>query len=163
MARAAIADPIKVFRYLIDIGSGTAGGSPFVGFSECSGLSVETDVVEYRGGGMNETPQKSAGLSKYGDITLKRGQLDPTAFPIQSVEFLNWVQQVHSAASMGNQPMYRKEVRIYQQNALNVIVYTWVLRECWPKSWKPGSDLNGSTSENSIEELVLVHEGFELV
>ena len=43
-------------------------------FSEVSGLTMEREVVEYRGGA-DLTPyvHKSPGLKKYGNITAKRG------------------------------------------------------------------------------------------
>ncbi len=38
-------DPYNAFNFIIDF-----GGSPIAGFSECSGLSSETTVIEYREG-----------------------------------------------------------------------------------------------------------------
>ena len=155
MARAAIQDPMKVFRFRVVI-----DGFVRFGFSEASGLSKETAVVEYREGGMNETPQKSAGLTTYGDITLKRGQYDPS-LPGAN-DFLNWVNQVHRVAVMGNAEQYRKDIEIEQYNAVNQRVRSWKVSHAWPKSHKAFGDLNATSNDNSLEELVLAHEGFEL-
>src|SRR6476469_2051283 len=45
-------------------------GSAF--FRECSGLKSETDVTEFREGGVNGTTHKLAGATHYSNIVLKR-------------------------------------------------------------------------------------------
>ena len=45
----ASSDPYRVFNFLIEIEGLVIGG-----FSECSGLQVETELFEYREGGLNE-------------------------------------------------------------------------------------------------------------
>ena len=42
-------DPYQVCNFLVEIEGILAGG-----FSECSGLQVETEVFDYREGGLNE-------------------------------------------------------------------------------------------------------------
>jgi phage tail-like protein len=49
------------------------GGVKVGGFSEVTGLSTDTDVVEYREGADQTTPRKIIGASKATDVTLKRG------------------------------------------------------------------------------------------
>jgi phage tail-like protein len=49
------------------------GGLNVGGFSEVTGLSTDTDVVEYRAGADQTTPRKIPGVSKFTDVTLKRG------------------------------------------------------------------------------------------
>ena len=45
-----------------------------VSFSEVSGLTMEAEVVEYRGGADRSlTTRKTPGLKKYGNVSLKRG------------------------------------------------------------------------------------------
>jgi phage tail-like protein len=155
--RTAREDPLKVFRYRISI-----GGSVY-GFSECSALEAETDVVEYREGGDNDTPKKSAGLTKYTDLTLKRGQKDPTEGG--SDVLAAWHEQVMSMKrSGGNDPnvtSYRREVVITQMNALNQPAREWTVYQAFPKKYKATSDLTGTGNADSIEELTLAHEGFE--
>ena len=60
--------PLPKFHFLLDWG-GTR-----VGFTEVTGLDFETQVIEYREGS-NPAYHKSKqpGLTKYTDITLKRG------------------------------------------------------------------------------------------
>src|SRR5947209_4150609 len=46
------------------------------GFSECSGISIETEIEEYKEGRLNVYTHKLPTRTKYGNITLKRG-IDP--------------------------------------------------------------------------------------
>jgi len=155
MARAAIEDPLKVFRYRIEIDDVSRAG-----FTEVTGLSRDTDVTEYREGGMNETPQKSAGLSKFPDITLKRGQIVGSTRGGDD-DLINWVNQVHSVSTGGNAAQYRRDFDVVQYNALNQEVRRWRVNNAFPKTFKPMSDMNGTSSENSYEEIVVAYEGFE--
>jgi len=156
MARITYEDPIKVFRYRVLV----PGWDQGAGFSECLGLNVENDVVEYREGGMLDTPQKSPGLQKFGDITLRRGQF--FSGKSRDSEFIIWCQSVNrvTLGLGGTDLVLRKELVIRQYNNRNEAVVDWYIKEAWPRTYKPMSDMNGNSSENSIEELVLTHEGF---
>lgn len=152
MARPTILDPLKAFRFRLVI-----DGFARLGFSEVNGLEKDTDEVKYREGGMNETERKSAGLSHFGDLTLKRAQVFPGT---GGDDMITWVEQVHSVQK-GNATKYRKDFDIEQQNFAGVTVCTWRVHEAWPKKFKPMSDLKGDSSADSYEEIVITHEGFE--
>lgn len=157
MARASIEDPVKVFRFRVVV-----DGFVRFGFTEVSGLNKETDQAEYREGIMPTTPQKSSGLTKFADLTLKRGQIIGSSQGGDS-DMIDWSDSVANlAASVGNNN-YRKDIDIEQYNSLNVKVRVWRVTNAWPKNFKPMSDLNGTSSDNSIEEIVLANEGFERV
>ena len=64
-------DPFRNFNFLVEI-----DGISQAGFSECTGLSSTTEVIEYREGGNNTTVMKFQGRTIYGDITLKSGITD---------------------------------------------------------------------------------------
>lgn len=155
MARAAIEDPIKNFRFRLIV-----NGFVRAGFSEVSGLERDTDVAEYREGGFNETPQKSAGLTKYADITMKRGLIIGSSRGGED-DFIEWASQVHQLSTNGNATNYRKDLSIVQYDATNQPVRKWAVRNAFPKRFKAMSDMNATNNDNSIEELTLVHEGFE--
>lgn len=155
MARSSVEDPLKNFRFRVEV-----DGIARAGFSLVEGLQRETEVIEYREGGQNETAQKSAGLSSFPNVTLERGQI------LQSTrggddDFYNWAQDVHDVAAGGNALQYRRDLDIVQYNSLNVEVRRWTILNAWPTVFKPFSDLNGLGNENSIERLVLAHEGFD--
>ena len=68
MADSARVDPFKNFNFLVEI-----DGIAQAGFSECTGLRLEVDVIEYREGADLSSVRKLPGRSRVGDITLKRG------------------------------------------------------------------------------------------
>src|SRR6266446_2376546 len=65
-------DPFKSFNFKVEIDNINVGS-----FSEVSGLSSDSDIVEYRNG--DDVPlhvRKLTGLRKFSNITLKRGYTD---------------------------------------------------------------------------------------
>jgi phage tail-like protein len=153
MARTSVEDPLKSFRFLV-----FSEGFARAGFSECSGLERTTEEVKYREGGDNETSRKSPGLTEFGDITLKRGQVLDQG----QNDFYNWAQEVHDVASLGGSTRdFRREIDIVQFERGGMEVARWRCYECWPKRFKPFSNLEGGGNNDSIEELVLACEGFE--
>lgn len=157
MARAATEDPLKSFRFNV-----TIDGFRRAGFSDISGIERDTEQVKYREGGMNETAQKSAGLTNYGDLTLKRG-LIIASLRGGDDDFVEWCKRVHQVSTLGNNIDYRKNLDINQYNALNVKVRIIRVYNAWPTKFKPTTDLNGLQSENLFEELVLANEGWDII
>ncbi|PHP45458.1 hypothetical protein B6V01_004070, partial [Methanosarcinales archaeon ex4572_44] len=64
-------DPYQSFRFLVEIHGLIVGG-----FSEVSGLQAETETEEIREGGVNDHVHKLPKITKYPNITLKRGITD---------------------------------------------------------------------------------------
>src|SRR4051812_22125267 len=61
-------DPTGELRFKVDIGDLEIGR-----FSECAGLSLEYEILEYQEGGRTEFVHKLRGQIKYPNLTLKRG------------------------------------------------------------------------------------------
>ena len=62
-------DPYQQFNFKIEI-----DGMDRAGFTECSGLTTDTDAIDYReGSDPTLNVRKLGGLRKYTNITLKRG------------------------------------------------------------------------------------------
>ena len=61
-------DPYSAFNFLVEIDNIAVAG-----FSECTGLTTETDPIEYRNGDDDITVRKLPGLKKFTNINLKRG------------------------------------------------------------------------------------------
>src|SRR5262245_45781501 len=62
-------DPYGQFNFLVEI-----DGVIQAGFSEVSGLSTDTNIIEYREGNEQQgTTRKLPGLMKYANIVMKRG------------------------------------------------------------------------------------------
>ena len=73
MATGERKDPYAAFNFMVDI-----DGMKAV-FSECSGLSTDTDPIEYRTGEADNTVTKIPGLKKFANISLKRGMTQDLA------------------------------------------------------------------------------------
>src|SRR5258708_39622552 len=59
--------PFAGFNFLVE-----SGGLLRAGFSECTGLSSQTDHIDYREGPDDITVRKLPGLRKQGNVTFKR-------------------------------------------------------------------------------------------
>src|SRR3954468_17189904 len=64
-------DPFKTFNFLVAMDGLVVGG-----FSEISGLQIETEIEEYKEGGVNDYLHKLPKNSKYLNLTFKRGLTD---------------------------------------------------------------------------------------
>lgn len=122
-------------------------GVEVAGFSECSGLSIETEVFEYSEGGQNTYTHKLPTRTKYGNITLKRG-LDPT-------------QDLHKwyVESIDGVPNKRKHVSIMIYGPKSGdLVEKWDLMDAWPVKWV-GPELKTEAGATAIETLEFAHHG----
>lgn len=154
MSRTALEDPLMVHMYncVID-------GFIRFNFSEITGLKKTTDVSEIREGGWNQTPRKSPGLSKYENVTFKRGQI-VSGQGGGDDDFQIWLNQVHLTTRYGNENNFRRTATINQFAKTGVAACRWELQECWPAEDTPFTDLNGLTSDISFETFVVCHEGY---
>jgi len=117
------------------------------GFSECTGLQVETEVEEHREGGLNEYSHKLPKGSKYGTITLKRGF-------VNSDELWTWNQKVVDGVS--NQ---RKDISIILTDRQGQDICRWNVSKALPVKWN-SSEFKADANAVLVETLELVHHGF---
>ena len=137
-------DPLRNFRYRLEIDNVTVAG-----FSEVAIGATTTDVIEYREGTDPPHVRKLSGLTRYGNITLKRGLTD-------SMELFNWHKQVVD----GQIAASRKRVVIVVADEAGQDKARFVVSEAWPAKYDL-SDLNAKGNEVLIELLELVNEGIE--
>jgi phage tail-like protein len=135
------ADPYLGFNFLVEIEGILAGG-----FSECSGLQVETETFEYREGGQNEYAHRFAGPTKYPPLILKHGLT-----PIDGL----WAWHQEVALS---QKVSRRNGTIYLLNKQQVPVLWWDFKEAFPVKWT-GPELRADSSSVAIESVELSHRG----
>jgi phage tail-like protein len=136
--------PLPKFHFQVDW-----GGSK-IGFTEVSGLEVETEVIEYREGSSPEYNKiKMPGMRKYSNITLKRGTFD------SDNEFFEWFNTVKL------NKIERRDLTISLLNEEHVPVVVWKVKNAWPSKITP-TDLKADGSETAIETLELVHEGLSI-
>ncbi|MCD4536380.1 phage tail protein [Nocardioides sp. cx-169] len=121
-------------------------------FSEVSGLTMEADAVDYRGGADRSlSVQKIPGLRKYGNVTFKRGIV-----PAESGNGLfDWFNSITAGA------VQRRTVTVSLLNEERAPVMTWKIRDAWPVKIE-GPGLKGSGNEIAIESMEVVHEGVEV-
>jgi phage tail-like protein len=137
-------DPYGAFSFLIEI-----EGVVQAGFMECSGLSSETEVIEYREGGEPPRFRKLAGLTRYANLVLKRGMT-------KSRDLWNWRKAIVDGQ------MDRRSVVVILLDEARTPVVRFRLAEAWPCKWE-GPMLRAKHGEVAIESLELACEGLEIV
>ena len=136
--------PIVKFHFQVEWG-GTK-----IGFTEVSGLDVETEVIEYRQGASPEYSKiKMPGMQKYTNITLKRGTF------ASDNEYFNWWNTVKLNT------IERRDITISLLNEEHEPVVTWKVKNAWPSKVQP-TDLKADGNEVAIESIELVHEGLTI-
>ena len=139
-------DPLRNFFFRLEI-----DGVQAAGFSEVSIGPTTTDVIDYREGTDPAHVRKLSGLTKSGNVTLKRGV---TA----SLELYNWQRAIAAGEIASN----RKTVVINVLDESGAPKARFVVRDAWPFKYDPG-DLNAKGNEVFIELLELANEGVERV
>ena len=121
-----------------------------VSFSEVSGLTLESEPIEYRGGeDVSLTVRKIPGLKKYGNVTLKRGMV-----PAEN-GFWEWWNTIQSGT------VERRTVTISLLNEEHKPVVSWEIQAAWPVKVE-GPGLNATGNEIAIETLEFAHEGMKI-
>lgn len=117
-------------------------------FSECSGLQVETEVYEFKEGGVNDYVERLPGRAKVSNLVLKRGV---TA----SNELWKWFVKTMSG-------------KIERQN-VTVVLYSadgqtrlaqWTFNDAYPVKWV-GPAFKAGDNSVAIETLELAHRGLQ--
>lgn len=133
-------DPYQVFNFFIEIEGILAGG-----FSECSGLQVETEVHEYAEGGQNEYVHRFRGRTKYPPLVLKHG-----------LTVINGLWLWHKDVLEGN--VNRKNGTIYLLDRRRIPVLWWDFKQAFPTKWT-GPELRANSGDVAFESIELAHQG----
>ena len=137
--------PLPKFHFQVDY-----FGFEF-GFTEVSGLDFETEVIEYReGNALTYNKKKQPGLTKYTDVTLKRG-----IFKKDNKAFEHWKKTFFFQEG---KEKFRGDCTISMLDEEHKPIYTWTLTRAWPSKIQ-STDLKADGNEVAIETMVLVHEG----
>jgi phage tail-like protein len=136
--------PIPVFHYQVQ------WGGTNIGFSEVSGLNMETQAIEYRDGASKEYSSiKMPGIPKFSNITLKRGIIKGDN------EFYVWL-----TTTKMNVPA-RRDLIISLLNENHEPVVTWKAKNCFPLK-VDGPSLKSTGNEVAIESIEIAHEGITI-
>lgn len=136
-------DPFASFNFIVEIDGVTKAG-----FSECSGISMETDPIEYRNGNEDITVHKLPGLKKFGNITLKRGFTRDEGLWKWRKTVLDGKTERHTGS-------------ITLLNEERKAAMRWNFREAWPRKLD-GPSFNAKNNEVAIESLEIVVEDVQV-
>lgn len=136
-------DPYSAFNFIVEI-----EGMAVAGFSECSGLTMETDIIEYRNGNEDITVRKLPGLKKFTNISLKRGFTD-------SKDLFDWRKTVMDGKTE------RRSGSIVLLDEAREEALRWNFREGWPSKLE-GPSFNAKNNEVAIETLEIATEDIHM-
>ncbi|CAB4166927.1 Conserved hypothetical protein CHP02241 [uncultured Caudovirales phage] len=173
-------DPLRNFRFLVtflpqdtkNAGLKTLTGGT-IGFTSVSGLAVTTDSIPYREGGYNTTVHQIPGQTSFTPLTLQRGVM------LGTQQNWDWMRQMFATvgANGTNRTVaqnFRCDLEIQvlshplpsagssdastttDHTAMRFHVYN-----AWPTT-VAYSDLNAGDNALYVEQMTLVHEGFDL-
>jgi phage tail-like protein len=155
-------DPVATFRFVLELGFLQAAG-----FSECTGLQLETKVYEYREGGRNSHALKFPDVGTVGSITLKRGITSGAASDV----LYRWQRDVMTgtfdpAANPNRRPPdpnqdIDNKVAVVLLDEMGRPLKRWQLVRPFPVKWT-GPELKAAANEVAIEVLELACEGIDL-
>lgn len=158
MTRTAQEDPLKNFNYHIEIDNFAR-----FGFSKASGLKQTTNVIEYGEGGQNATTQKSPGKTSFDNLTFERGVI---IFPGQGQDdIVEWATQVFDVSSRqaGSSNLFRRTIHVVQFSKTGLEARRWEVVQAWACGTGAFSDLEFKGDDNSVETLIVCHEGYRLL
>ena len=136
-------DPYLAQNFAVEI-----DGVTVAHFAEVSGLEVTVDAIEYRNGSEHTTVRKLPGLTKYTNITLKRGI-------VGDLSLWQWLSSVRD----GN--VQRRDGVITLLDERREPVLRFRFRRGWPCKWE-GPSLNAQSNCVAIEALEICHEGLDV-
>ena len=133
--------PLPKFHFQVEWEGST------IGFTEVSGLDMEREVIEYRDGSSKEYSKlKMPGLTKFSNITLKRGSFQKNN---QSYDW--WSSNLLSTVN-------RKDITSTLLNEEHEPIITWNVKNAWPSKIQ-STDLKADDNSIAIETMEIVHEG----
>ena len=136
--------PLVKFQFSVKIGSDE------ILFQEVTGLSSETQVIEYRAGNnKNFSTVKMPGIKKFGNVTFKKGLFkdDKKMWTLYNAIKMNTIE--------------RKTVSISLLDESNSPAMTWHLINAFPVKMTV-SDMKADANEVAIETMELAHEGLTI-
>ena len=116
-------------------------------FQEVTGLSSETQVIEYRGGSSKVySTVKMPGIQKFGNVTLKKGMFkgDMALWDKYKLTAMNTYKRAGIVISLLDET--------------NAVAMSWKLTNAFPVKITV-SDMKSDGNEVAVESIELAHEG----
>jgi phage tail-like protein len=181
-------DPTRNFRFLVSFQPYSGGAHPFAnlkfGFTSVSGLNASIEPIPYREGGMNTTLHQLPGQATFAPVTLTRGihygnnqawqwlqrlfsAVGPTAHgqnvaPYPNFNFRSSVSihvLQHPVSMLNDAAGAYKAVDQFSNN--DPVAFSFRLYNAWITALAY-SDLNAGDNATAVEQMTLVHEGFDM-
>ncbi len=137
--RGRLPDPVPELGFLVE------GLGPIGYFSECSGLSLEYEIEEYKEGGENRFVHRLQGRLKYPNLVLKRGVTYEDAL-------LKWFFLAQKRED-------RPTITVTLTGPDHEPVRKWAFVEAIPVKWTVPT-LNAGSNNVATETLEIAHNGF---
>jgi phage tail-like protein len=177
-----ITDPVRNFRFLVTFKAiptastattTLATKSATFGFTSVSGMAVTTDSIPYREGGYNTTVHQIPGQTTFAPITLQRGVILGTNYN------WDWMRNLFATVQGGGTRSATQNFRCDLEIAVlshpipganpedttaaqtDHVAMRFNVYNCWPTA-VAYSDLNAGDNALFVEQMTLVHEGFDI-
>ena len=139
-----LTDPTSIYNFVVKIQDAEVGW-----FTECSGLTVEREVIPRPEGGVNDYVAQLPGPISYSKLTLKRGLADNALY--------TWFEK-----GLYDGKVERHNVSIILYNSDLTQKKQWDLDNAYPVKWS-GPDFQADSNQTAIETLELVHHGLKMI
>lgn len=176
-----LTDPVRNFRFLVTfIPHDTKNAklkaltNATFGFTSVSGMSVTTDSIPYREGGYNTVVHQIPGQTTFTPITLQRGVL------LTQRQNWDWMKHLFAVVGAGgstqsisqnfrcdldiavlSHPIPSVSVSDNTPSDSDHVAMRFHVYNAWPTA-VAYSDLNAGDNALFVEQMSLVHEGFDL-
>lgn len=136
--------PLPKFHFQVEWGGAR------LGFTEVSGLDIETEVIEYREGTDPEyAPKKIPGKQKFANVTMKRGVI------ATDNDYYDWWNEV------ALNTVERRDITISLLNEEHAPVMVWKLKNAWAAKIV-STDLKADGNETAIESVEVVYDSLSI-
>lgn len=137
-------NPALGYRFWVEI-----DGMAEALFTECEGLKLEREVVEYKEGGNNGFIHKLPGRIKQDNIRLRRGV-------VYSPALWSWFKY-----GILTGKTQRKHISILVGDSSKKIVQRWDVLSAWPVKYE-GPELKVDSVQSALELIEIAHHGLVL-
>jgi phage tail-like protein len=127
--------PLAKYNFEVEI-----EGFSRIGFTEVSGLDIETEAIEYRDGAFVEPSKiQIPGMKKYGTVTAKRGMISGDN------NIFEWFQTILD-------PTNRRDVQITLLDEVREPIFVWVVSNAFVTKIA-STDMKADGNEIAIESM----------
>jgi phage tail-like protein len=137
-------DPLLPSKFWVEI-----NGVMEAFFTECSGLSIQTEVMEYKEGGLNSRTHKLPVRSTFSNITLKKGMTTSSL-----------IYQWYMKTVQGKPETHDFSIIVYSNSSPGKPVKRWNVSKAYPIKWSSSEFKASDGQGHLVETIELVHNGF---